>query len=235
MRILYLDDSGKLHPNDSSTFVTFGGFSIDETQWHRFVKQVSGAKAAFFPNREHGNPNIWEIKSLDFLRPKNLKRSVNRKFFEELTRILSRCHCHVYGVRIPKSKLKLPISEERYVPLAFQKLIAKFYEEIRHYHTTGSVVCDWSAYLMDEHIAKCVASMVVSRNLNELVGGVTYGSSHSLVPIQVADLISGTINRQAQGRTDVAALGSLFESLRYADSSARDIDGFVVNSLFDLF
>ena len=74
MRILYLDDSGKLHPNDSSTFVTFGGFSIDESQWHRFVKQINGAKSNFYPNREQGNPNLWEIKSLEFMTAKNLRR-----------------------------------------------------------------------------------------------------------------------------------------------------------------
>lgn len=235
MRILYLDDSGKLHPNDSSTFVTFGGFSIDESQWHRFVKQINGAKSNFYPNREQGNPNLWEIKSLEFMTAKNLRRGVNRRFILELISILTRCGCHVYGVRIPKSKLNPPISEATYIPLAFQRLIAKFYDEIQHYDTSGSVVCDWSAYKMDEHIAKCVASMVFSRGLTGLIGGVTYGSSHSSVPIQTADLIAGAINREAQGRTDLSDTVRLFEMLKYADQARRDIFGFDINSLFNLF
>jgi hypothetical protein len=235
MRLLYLDDSGKLHPNDSSTFVTFGGFSIDESQWHPFVRRVSGAKRAFFPNRDGGNPNLWEIKSTDFLKPSNIKKKVYQRFFDELLRILKQSGCRAYGVRIPKDKLIPPVIEEKYIPLAFQRLIAKFYAETQYYRTTGSVVCDWSAYDMDHHLAQCVVSSVISRNLTDLIGGVTYGSSHSLVPIQVADLISGAINRQAQGRSDLDALVRGIKSLQLENRSSLDIDGFPVVSVFNLF
>jgi hypothetical protein len=61
MRILYLDDSGKIHPHDPAKVVVFAGFSVDEDSWHQLIRQIAGAKATSFPNR--GNPNEWEIKS----------------------------------------------------------------------------------------------------------------------------------------------------------------------------
>ena len=46
MQLLYLDDSGKIHPNEKDTKVAvFAGFTVDEGNWHRLVRQVSGAKA----------------------------------------------------------------------------------------------------------------------------------------------------------------------------------------------
>ena len=51
MKVLYVDDSGKVHANDHSKVAVFGGFSIDEGKWHQFVRQISGAKALHFPDR----------------------------------------------------------------------------------------------------------------------------------------------------------------------------------------
>lgn len=65
MRILYLDDSGKVHPNDPAKFVVFGGFSVDEGRWHALIRQLNGVKNRFFPHRS--KPYEWEVKSTDFL------------------------------------------------------------------------------------------------------------------------------------------------------------------------
>ncbi len=128
MRILYLDDSGKIHPHDSSRVVVFAGFSVDEGDWHRVLRQISGAKANFF--RPRGNPNSWEIKSVDFLTPNNWRRAYKRRFCFEIAGILGRNGCHVYMVSMEKARAVDALDEAKFLPLALQRLIAKFNNEV---------------------------------------------------------------------------------------------------------
>ena len=233
MRILYLDDSGKLHPNDTSKFVVFGGISVDEGNWHKLVRQINGAKAAFFAKR--GNPNDWETKSTDCLTNNAWNRSNIRRFCFEIVRILQRNGCHVYVVSIEKAKIAGLAHEEKFIPLAFQRLIAKFFDEIVNSAATGTIVCDWSAYRLDQHIAKCVTSMVVSKNMQFLRGGVTYADSHALPPLQACDLIAGAFRRHFEGHQSLQPLVSELSKLRYQNPGALDVHGYPVDSIFSLF
>src|SRR5262245_50567949 len=144
MRILYLDDSGKIHPNDPARFVVFAGFSVDEESWHELVRKITGAKARFFPHR--GNPNSWEIKSTAVVTPDRWKKKVNRCLCRAIPTILRASGCYVYAVSLEKAKATDALVEEKFVPLAFQRLIAKFNDEITSADTTGSIVCDWSTH-----------------------------------------------------------------------------------------
>ena len=128
MRILYLDDSGKIHPNDPAKVVVFAGFSVDEESWHRLIRQIAGAKSGGFPNR--GNPNDWEIKSTDYLDPNSWKRAKNRQFCFAIPKILRSNGCFVYAVSLEKAKANDRLVEEKFIPLAFQRMIAKFNDEI---------------------------------------------------------------------------------------------------------
>ncbi|MFO0938696.1 MAG: hypothetical protein U0798_19510, partial [Gemmataceae bacterium] len=95
MKILYLDDSGKVHGNDPSKVAVFSGFSVDMEKWHRINRQIAGAKAKLMPGRAAGDPNKWEIKSGDFLTVEAWNRAKNRKFCMELASILSRNQCKI--------------------------------------------------------------------------------------------------------------------------------------------
>lgn len=167
MRFLYLDDSGKIHPNDPTRVVVFGGFSIDEAQWHSLVRQINGAKSNFYPKRGTpiGNPHSWEVKSSDYLTHNAWNRKKTRQFCMELGNILRRNQGSVYAVALEKRLAKPPLDESTYVPLAFQRLVVKFMEELAYCNTTGTVVCDWSTHRLDRHIANCVQSMVAARGL----------------------------------------------------------------------
>jgi hypothetical protein len=48
-RVLYLDDSGKPHPRDSSKAVVIAGFSIPSENARTLHRRVAGAKGRFFP------------------------------------------------------------------------------------------------------------------------------------------------------------------------------------------
>src|SRR6266849_4058385 len=199
MRILYLDDSGKVHPNDPAKVVVFAGFSVNEESWHDLIRQINGAKSKLFPHR--GSPNDWEIKSTDYLDSNSWKRKKNRQLCFAIPKILRAQGCYVYSVSIEKAKANDTLLEEKFVPLAFQRLIAKFNDEINSADTTGSVVCDWSTHQMDRHLTSCVTAMAVSRYMFRLRGGVTYGSSRALNPLQAADLIAGTLRRSLEGQS----------------------------------
>lgn len=98
MRILYLDDSGKVHANNDSRVAAFGGFSVDEGSWHRVVRKIAGLKAAMFPNR--GKPDDWEVPSDAFLTLNNWQRAKKRRFCHELAYVLATNGCNVYAVTL---------------------------------------------------------------------------------------------------------------------------------------
>ena len=169
VRFLYLDDSGKAHPNAPGNVVVLAGLSIDENELHAFNRQARGAKQKFFPRRGR--------------------------------------------------------------PLLMQRLAAKFHAEAQHLQTSGTIICDWSQYRQDEHIADCLNSMITARRMIELRGGVTYGSSASNESIQVADLIAATFRRVAEGQMHLEPLRDTFQRLRYERQGFNDIEGYPVDSI----
>src|SRR5690348_7518093 len=78
MRILYLDDSGKTDPKHNSRFIVYAGLAVADAEWSILNRRLTGAKARFFPNRAGGKPNLWELKTVDFLTKNAWKRSKNR-------------------------------------------------------------------------------------------------------------------------------------------------------------
>lgn len=237
MRFLYLDDSGKIHPNDPTRVVVFGGFSIDEAQWHSLVRQINGAKSNFYPKRGTpiGNPHSWEVKSSDYLTHNAWNRKKTRQFCMELGNILRRNQGSVYAVALEKRLAKPPLDESTYVPLAFQRLVVKFMEELAYCNTTGTVVCDWSTHRLDRHIANCVQSMVASRGLQSLRGGVTYGDSLALAPLQVADLIARTFRITLEGSSHLREFETRLRDLAFRRGGVQDCMGCPVDSVFRLF
>ena len=200
MRVLYLDDSGKAHPNDSSRFVVYAGISLDASSWAELHRRVTGLKAAVFSGR--GNPNDWELKSKDFLLPNTWARARNRYFCKQLACILGECECTVYVAAAEKRRAKRPPRDEWLVPLMFQRLLAKFAVEAGA--AEAMIVCDWNSYKLDHHISTCVQSYSVPRGIS-LIGGVSYGSSEAFTTIQVADLISAAFRHSYEDRNHAGA------------------------------
>jgi hypothetical protein len=139
MCFLYLDDSGKIHPNDSSKVFVLGGFSVDEDRWHKVVRQVSGAKKLYFPKRI---PQEWEIKGEDFLTPNDWKRAVRRDLCYALSNVLQRNDCRVYIGSLEKANANDVLDEKKYFGLTFQRLVGKFHAEITKFNTTGTIICN---------------------------------------------------------------------------------------------
>jgi hypothetical protein len=134
-----------------------------------------------------------------------------------------------------KAKATDALVEEKFVPLAFQRLIAKFNQEVTSSDTTGSIVCDWSTHQMDRHLTNCVTAMAVSRYMMRLRGAITYGSSEALPPLQIADLIAGTFRRSLEGATELDDLANKFRDLRFEWPGHRDSYGHSAVSVFKLF
>ena len=218
--MLYLDDSGKVHPNDGAKVAVFAGFSVDEEHWHRLVRQIAGAKGSYFPQR--GKPHEWEVKSEDYLTVNNWQRAKKRNFCFELVNILKRNRCSVYSVSLEKAKAKDELLEDKFVPLMLRRLIAKFHDQTETLGSTGSVVLDWSTHQLDHHITQCVTAMTVTNAMTRLRGAVTYGSSAALPPLQVADIIASTFRRDAEGQPHIRELAKSLEDLRYTRPYAHD-------------
>jgi hypothetical protein len=233
MRTLYLDDSGKVHPHDPSKFVVFGGFSVDEGRWHDLVRQVAGAKAGFFGAK--GKPYDWEVKSTDFLTSNAWNRANKRGLCFEIVRILKRNDCQVYAATMEKAKAIDSLDELKYVPLLFQRLVANFESQVANEANTGTIVCDWSTHKLDHHISNCTTSLVIANRLNLPRGGVTYGSSSSLIPLQIADLIAGAFQRRLAGQLHLSDFVSTLEDLRYTNPGFTDFRGYPIDSIQNLF
>jgi hypothetical protein len=236
VRFLYLDDSGKTDPKHASQFVVYAGLSVDESEWTPLHRRITGAKARYFPLRAGGRPNAWELKSKDFLTPNAWKRKRNREFCYELVRILRQSDCAIYAVGAEKARAARPLDETWLVPLIYQRLTAKFLDEVGQKGAgTGAIVCDWTSYKLDHHISTCVQSYAVSRGYSGIIGGVTYGSSHSFTAIQAADLIAGAFRMSYEGATHMATLVGRLSALGYSRAGAMCVEGFPITSVFRLF
>jgi hypothetical protein len=230
VRLLYLDDSGKAHPNDSSRVLVYAGISLDASSWAELHRRITGLKAALFPGR--GNPNEWELKSKDFVLPNTWARKKNRDFCWHLARILEDCECTVYAVTAEKRRAQRPTRDEWLVPLMFQRLLAKFAVEAAG--DEAMIICDWNSYKLDHHISVSVQSYAVPRGLS-LIGGVSYGSSEAFTTIQVADLISAAFRHSHEGRHHAAMFVNELQKLRFSRAGERCLEGYPLDSIFKVF
>jgi hypothetical protein len=195
-RILYIDDSGKPEQQHASRAVVLAGFAINAEDYGTLSRRILGAKKAFFPGR--GLPQTWEIKSPEIIKPNPWKRSKNRRFSDEIVRLLSTMGATTYAATIDKSRMKHAMSLATSMPLQLQLLAEHFAAECQALGRTGMLISDWSGHQHDQHASHCVASFVASSHL-PLHPGVYYGSSHSIEGIQVADLIAGIRRRTTEG------------------------------------
>ena len=60
-RVLFLDDSGKPSPLDTTKAVVIGGLSIPSENVRALDRMVAGAKSRFYPGRS--NPGEWKLKA----------------------------------------------------------------------------------------------------------------------------------------------------------------------------
>jgi hypothetical protein len=235
MRLLYLDDSGKISPKHPSKFLVYAGFSVDAGEWQTLTRRITGAKYHYYPNRGSGRPDDWELKTENFLRPNEWKRSNNRRFCNAVVDILDACECRVYAVGLEKQKAKSALNDRRFVPLMFQRMAAKFADELSLPPEHGAIVCDWSTHGLDRHVSNCIQTFAFSNKLDQLVGGVSYASSQSLAATQVADLIAGAFRISWEGGMHVAPLIMRLNRLRHRRSGTNCVCGYPVDSVFRLF
>lgn len=231
-RVLYLDDSGKPEASHASRAVVIGGLAIDADQYTTFSRRVLGAKGAHYPGR--GGPQNWEIKSSNFVRPNEWKRSKNRAFVQEILRITQGVGATTYSVSIEKSKMLHPMTLTTSMPLQLQALVEHFDAECRQQSRLGLVVVDTSNHQLDQHASKCVSSFVVSRKLG-LHPVVYYAGSKSCEAIQVADLFAAIRRRAIEGDTSMAAVASRIAGIRPSASIATTFSGRTFANEIDLF
>lgn len=232
-RILYLDDSGKPEPQHPSGAVVIAGFSIDADQYPTLSRRVLGAKRAYFASR--GNPETWEVKSTDLVKPNPWRRANNRKFVAELSGIVRGLGGTMCSVTINKSRMKHPMTLATTMPLQLQALVEHFDAECRTLGRIGMVVADWSSHQYDQHASKCVASYVATRRLG-IHPNVYYASSLTTEAIQVADVVAAVRRRAEEGDAAMRVLeGNLRRITAIAQGSCTTVSGRPYNNWVNLF
>ena len=219
-RVLFLDDSGKPHPRDSSGAVVIAGFSIPSEHVQLLHRRIAGAKSRFFPQR--GDPSQWEIKASK-MNGRRRRRTIRfQRFVDEVLRILGSLDCTVYSVSMDKRNMAHVMELSATMPLQLQVLIGHFTYECEAEGGTGMIVSDWSEQGLDSHANKCVASFVITRRLNHHPG-VYYTDSAASHAIQVADLIAGVRRRAVEGDTDMQRLDSRLAAIRSSSATTTGI------------
>ena len=210
-RVLFLDDSGKPSPRDTTKAVVIGGFSIPSENVRALDRMVAGAKSRFYPSL--GDPGKWELKAKRTITPNPWKRSKNRRFVTEIMRILGQLDCTVYTVSIDKHLLHHHMTLDRTMPLQLQVLVEHFSVECRARNETGLIVSDWSNHALDTHASQCVATFVISRRL-PMHPSVYYANSKTSHAIQIADLVAGIRRRTVEGDTNLQPIDDDLAAIR---------------------
>jgi hypothetical protein len=221
-RILYIDDSGKPEPQHESRAVVLAGFAIDAEDYGALSRRILGAKRAFYPGR--GQPQSWEIKSPQIIKPNPWKRKKNQGFCDEVVRLLSNIGASTYAATVEKHRMHHPMTLATSMPLQLQILAEHFAAECQTMGRTGMLISDWSGHQHDQHASQCVASFVASCHL-PLHPAVYYGSSHSVEGIQVADLIAGIRRRASEGDRNLADLDATLASVQAVQVAGRTCKG----------
>jgi hypothetical protein len=231
-RILVLDDSGKPDPLHASRAVVIAGISIDALNYPTFSRRVLGAKGRFYPHR--GAPQTWEVKSTDYVKPNPWKRSKNRQFVYELTRIVRDLGGTAYAATIVKVRMKHPMTLSTTMPLQLQCLVEHFAAECQRLNAMGVVVADWSSHQFDQHASRCVASFAAARKL-PIHPCIYYASSHSNEAVQVADVVAAVRRRAAEGDPSMAAVDSDLAGIRAAIAVAPTVTGRAYSNYVNVF
>jgi hypothetical protein len=134
-RILYLDDSGKPERQHASKAVVLAGFAIDAEEYSKLSRRILGAKGAFYPGR--GVPQKWEIKSLEIVKPNPWKRAKNRRFCDEVVRLLTVTGATTYAATIDKTRMHHAMTLATSMPLQLQILAEHFAAECQTLGQTG--------------------------------------------------------------------------------------------------
>ena len=212
-RVLFLDDSGKPSPRDTTEAVVIGGFSIPSAKVPALDRMVAGAKSRFYPDQSRGNPGKWELKARRIITPDAWQRSKNHLFVTEVMRILGQLDCTVYTVSIDKRRMYHDMTLEKTMPLQLQALIEHFSVECREHDETGLIVSDWSNHALDAHASKCVATFVVTRRL-PMHPSVYYANSKTSHAIQIADLVAGIRRRAVEGDANLQPIDDALAAIR---------------------
>lgn len=231
-RVLFLDDSGKPDAAHASLAVVIAGFAIDSDVYPVLSRRILGAKKGHFPTR--GVPAAWEIKSTSIVKPNPWKRSKNRKFCEEVARLLRTMGGTCFSVTLNKTKMHHAMTLATSMPLQLQALVEHFDAECKAMNRMGMVVADWSAHQQDQHASRCVASFVSSRAL-QVHPSVYYASSHGSEGIQVSDLLAGVRRRAAEGDSNLLKLDSDLGKIRASATVGTTVKGRVFSNRIDLF
>ncbi len=216
-RVLFLDDSGKPSYSDATKAVVIGGFSIPSHDVRTLHRRIAGAKAHFYPDRE--DPGKWELKAKRTINPNPWNRSKNRKFVQEILRILAQLDATVYTATINKRRLHHDMTLNTTTPLQLQALVEHFAVECTGRSETGMIVSDWSNHSLDAHASECVATFVITRKL-PLHPSMYYANSKSSHAIQVADLVSGIRRRSEEGDTNLTDIDTELATIRTLRRSA---------------
>lgn len=232
--VLFLDDSGKPDARDSSKAVVIGGFSIPSASVPTLSRRVAGAKSRYFPHL--GDPSTWEVKATLLISPNSWRRSRNRGFLGEVSRILGAFGCTVYTVSIDKRRMHHPMNLKATMPLQLRALAEHFAVECGERREMGLIVSDWSSHDLDTHASGRVASFATGWDL-PLHPSVYYADSLSSHAIQVADLVAGVRRRVIEGDGDLQELDAALATIRAlpADSGLTTHAGRAYTNRITLF
>jgi hypothetical protein len=233
MRFLYISNSGNPNPQHPSRYVVFGGFSVDESNWTKIVRQLAGAKARHYPKR--GNPNNWKVKSADYITRNAWNRSNNRRFCFEVADILSRNDCTVYAVYLDKSKARSPLKRKSIVPKCVQVLATKFTAELESRDCRGTIVCSSTSYATERHVSRCLHSFIISQKIANVIGDLVHGSSSVSGPLQISDLVAGAYRVFLEGGARLDPLLIAFRNLVWHQSESLNVIGHPVSTEARLF
>lgn len=201
MFFLYIDESGKPAPTDSSPIFCLAGIAFHVDSWNTVNTDYLNTKNRFF-----SVPTYEEVKASNILNFPNKDNRRNIRFVHNVLDIALKRRPRIFSVALYKNEFYSSYKaikgrdfdhKGRALPMCLKKLILSYHSYLSNERSPkekGIIILDsTSFYAQDYELAKTINKYIFDtqdRSTFSIIESPFFGLSHLLSILQIADFLS---------------------------------------------
>ena len=199
--LVFIDESGKPHPNDSTINPVLCGVCVKESDIKPLSQSIYQLKMRIFGKDT-------EIKATSLIRRQvlNKKMTNNKQYVDELIKIACSFDIKVFAIIMDKPKIPVVLSE-KLLPKHYKLLIKRVEYYCENYNYEKAIlVFDQITQGEDYIIAKCITNFLfmskLGKDFDRILEMPLFVNSSVAIGIQIADIFAGIIRHYYENDLD---------------------------------